>query len=268
MKLRGAVVIVTGSATGVGAACARQLAERGARVVVNYSRSRTEAEETADACRALGAEAETIQADVADDGACRAMVAAVVGRWGRLDALVNNAATTVQSDPFDLETLSASDFQTVFGVNVIGAYQMCRAAIPHMRASGGGAIVNVSSNVAFTGGGSSLAYTASKGALNALTKALARTCGPEIRVNAVCPGIIDTRWMRQALGEDAYGAIARRFSETAPLGRVATPEDVAGAIVWLIEGAGFITGELLPVDGGVRLAGGIRKAVPQGGSGL
>ena len=103
-----------------------------------------------------------------------------------------------------------------------------------MRDSGGGAIVNVSSNVAFTGGGSSLAYTASKGALNALTKALARTCGPEIRVNAVCPGIIDTRWMRQALGEDAYGAIAKRFSETAPLGRVATPEDVAGAIVWLV----------------------------------
>lgn len=265
MMIGEAVVIVTGSATGVGAACVKQLARRGARVVVNYSRSRTEAEETADACRALGAEVETIQADVADDGACRAMAASVASRWGRLDALVNNAATTVKSDPFDLETLSADDFHAVFAVNVVGAYQMCRAAIPHMRASGGGAIVNVSSNVAFTGGGSSLAYTASKGALNALTKALARMCGPEIRVNAVCPGIIDTRWMRQTLGAEAYGALAQRFSETAPLRRVATPEDVAGAVVWLIEGADFVTGELLSVDGGIRLAGGVRKPSKSGG---
>lgn len=187
------------------------------------------------------------------------MVAKAVDRWGRLDALVNNAAVTVKSDPFDLETLSADDFQKVFGVNVVGAYQMCRAAIPAMRANGAGAIVNVSSNVAFTGGGSSLAYTASKGALNALTLALARTCGPEIRVNAVCPGVIDTRWMRQTLGSDAYEALAARFSGTAPLGRVATPEDVAGAVVWLIEGADFITGELLSVDGGIRLGGGVRK---------
>ena len=266
MNIRDAVVIVTGSATGVGAACVKQLAERGARVVVNYNRSRAEADETADACRALGAEVEIVQADVADDDACRAMVATAVSRWGRLDALVNNAAMTVKSDPFDLETLSAGDFQSVFAVNVVGAYQMCRAAVPHMRASGGGAIVNVSSNVAFTGGGSSLAYTASKGALNALTKALARTCGPEIRVNAVCPGIIDTRWMRQTLGADAYGALAQRFSQTAPLGRVATPEDVAGAVVWLIEGADFITGELLSVDGGVRLAGGVRKPVAPAGN--
>ena len=259
MIIDGASIIVTGSATGVGAACVRQFAERGANVVVNYSRSHTEAEQTADLCRSLGAEVELVKANVADDADCRRMVAAAVGRWGRLDALVNNAAMTVKSDPFDLETLSARDFQNVFGVNVIGAYQMCRAAVPAMRQTGGGAIVNVSSNVAFTGGGSSLAYTASKGALNALTKALARTCGPEIRVNAVCPGIIDTRWMRDTLGEQAYVTVTTRFSENAPLGRVATAEDVAGAIVWLVEGADFITGELLPVDGGIRLAGGVRK---------
>ncbi|WP_047463938.1 SDR family NAD(P)-dependent oxidoreductase [Rhizobium rhizogenes] len=259
MKIDGSVVIVTGSATGVGAACVRIFAEKGASVVVNYSRSRNEAEETAAACEALGAEVELVQADVSDDAACRAMVARAVKRWGRLDALVNNAAVTVKSDPFDLETLSAEDFQKVFGVNVVGAYQMCRAAIPAMRATGAGAIVNVSSNVAFTGGGTSLAYTASKGALNALTMALARTCGPEIRVNAVCPGIIDTRWMRQTLGTNAYDALAARFSGTAPLGRVATPEDVAGAVVWLVEGAEFVTGELLSVDGGIRLAGGTRK---------
>ncbi|MCJ9761485.1 SDR family oxidoreductase, partial [Agrobacterium sp. SHOUNA12C] len=121
-------------------------------------------------------------------------------------------------------------------------------------------------NVAFTGGGTSLAYTASKGALNALTMALARTCGPEIRVNAVCPGVIDTRWMRQTLGTDAYDALAARFSGTAPLGRVAIPEDVAGAVVWLVEGAEFVTGELLSVDGGIRLAGGVRKPTAKSGA--
>lgn len=261
MNLRGAVVIATGSATGVGAECVRILAARGACVVVNYSRSRAEAEETAEACRALGAEVELVRADVADDAGCRELVEKAVARWGRLDALVNNAAVTVAADPFDLETLSAEDFQRVFAVNVIGAYQMTRAAIPALRQGGGGAIVNVSSNVAFTGGGSSLAYTASKGALNALTLALARTCGPEVRVNAVCPGIIDTRWMRQTLGPEAYEALARRFGENAPLGRVATPADVAGAIVWLIEGADFVTGELLSVDGGIRLSGGRPRPV-------
>jgi NAD(P)-dependent dehydrogenase (short-subunit alcohol dehydrogenase family) len=260
MKLEDAVVIVTGSATGVGAASVARFAERGARVLVNYRSSRAEAEETADTCRAFGVDVVVVQGDVADDAACRTMVGVAVARWGRLDGLVNNAGKTVRSDPFDLETLSAADFQDVFAVNVIGAYQMCRAAIPTMRANGGGAIVNVSSNVAFTGGGSSIAYTASKGALNALTKTLARTCGPDIRVNAVCPGVIDTRWMRDTLGADAYAGLVERFSGTAPLGRVATADDVAAAIVWLVEGAGFVTGELLSVDGGIRLAGGVRKA--------
>ena len=264
MNLRDAVVIVTGSGTGVGAECARMLAQRGARVVMNYRTSRTEADEVAETCRGHGAEVEVVQADVADDAGCRDLVARGVARWGRIDALVNNAAVTVTSDPFDLETLSAQDFQSVFAVNVIGAYQMARAAIPAMRRSGGGAIVNVSSNVAFTGGGSSLAYTASKGALNALTLALARTCGPDIRVNAVCPGIIDTRWLRRTLGPDAYATLAKRFCDTAPLGRVATADDVAGAIVWLIEGADFVTGELLSVDGGIRLGGGARRGAAPG----
>ena len=146
---------------------------------------------------------------------------------------------------------------------MIGAYQMARAAVPAMRAAGGGAIVNVSSNVAMTGGGSSLAYTASKGALNSLTLALARTLGPEIRVNAVCPGIIDTRWMRNAVGAEGYAALEERFAQTAPLGRVASADDVASAVVWLIEGADYVTGELLSVDGGIRLSGGVRKPPPR-----
>lgn len=259
MNLKDAVVIVTGSGTGVGAACVRQFAGKGARVVVNYSRSQDEAEATAAECAALGAEVEVIKADVADDAACRQMVATVMARWGRLDALVNNAAITRASDPFDLETLGAQDFHDVFGVNVVGAYQMARAAIPAMLTSGGGAIVNVSSNVAFTGGGSSIAYTVSKGALNALTLTLARTQGPEIRVNAVCPGVIDTRWMRNAVGEKGYAALEQRFIDNAPLARVAQPEDVASAVVWLVEGADYVTGEVLSIDGGIRLSGGARK---------
>lgn len=262
MDLNGSVFIVTGSATGVGSATVKQLSERGANVVINYTRSRGEAEETAAACQAAGAEVALVQADVAEDAACRALVQAAIERWGRLDGLVNNAAVTIKSDPFDLETLSAADFQKVFSVNVVGTYQMCRAALPHLRDSRG-AIVNVSSHVAFTGGGSSLAYTSSKGAVNALTLALARTFAPEVRVNAVCPGVIDTRWMRNAMG-DAYDAFAARQSEMTPLGRVATAEDVADAIVWLLGGAGFITGELLGIDGGFRLMGGVRKPAPRG----
>ncbi|AGT10869.1 SDR family NAD(P)-dependent oxidoreductase [Paracoccus aminophilus] len=260
MKLDGSVAIVTGSATGVGASCAQMLAEKGARVVINYTRSEAEAHATAEACRATGAEALVFRADVADDAACREMVAAAVAKWGRLDLLVNNAAMTVSSDPFDLETLSAQDFQNVFGVNVVGLYQMCRAALPHLRESGQGAIVNVSSHVAFTGGGSSLAYTASKGAVNALTKALARTCAPEVRVNAVCPGLIDTRWMSRAMGDAAYTAFATEAAGKTPLGRIATPEDIASAILWLAEGANFVTGELISIDGGVQLMGARKPA--------
>ncbi len=263
MKLEGAVAIVTGSATGVGAACARRIAQRGARVVVNYSRSARDAEETAADCRAAGVDVALVQADVSDDAACRRLVAAAVERWGRLDVLVNNAAVTRKSDPFDLDTLSAPDFQDVFAVNVVGPYQMARAAVPAMRAGGGGAIVNVSSTSAFTGGGSSIAYTSSKGALNAMTLALARTLAPEIRVNAVCPGVIDTRWMRDVLGAETYAALEQRIAQTAPMGRVARPEDVADAVLWLAEGSDYVTGELLSVDGGIRLSGGLRKATPR-----
>lgn len=254
--MKGAVIIVTGSATGVGSEVARLLAARGARVVVNYTRSQAEAEQTRASCEEAGAETLLVRADISSDADCRRMAAETFARWGRIDGLVNNAATTKSANPNDLESLSAEDFQHVFGVNVVGTYQMIRAVVPAMRAAGGGAIVNVSSNVALTGGGSSIAYTASKGALNSMTLALARVLGPEIRVNAVCPGLIDTRWMPSAVGREAYEALVKRFESSAPMARVAQPEDVAEPIVWLLEGAGYITGELIMVDGGMRLSGG------------
>jgi len=257
--LSGQVYIVTGSATGVGAACVRRLARDGARVVINYSRSEAEARATEAECRALGAETLLVKADVSDDAACRDLAQRALSTWGRVDGLVNNAATTKAADPFDLSQLSVDDFVRVYGVNVGGAYQMTRAVVPAMKLQGRGAIVNVSSNVAFTGGGSSLAYTASKGALNALTLALARVLGPEIRVNAVCPGLVDTRWMRQSIGDAQFAALTQRFEESAPMGRIAAAEDVADVIVWLLCGSAYCTGELLVLDGGIRLSGGVRK---------
>ena len=259
MNLHQRVAIVTGSATGVGAATAKRLAAKGARVVINYSRSAAEAIETEQACRQAGADTIVVEGNVADDADCRRLAAAALSRWGRIDALVNNAATTAAADPFDLASLSADDFQRVFAVNVVGAYQMVRAVEPAMRRAGAGAIVNISSNVAVTGGGSSIAYTASKGALNAMSLALARTLGPTIRVNTVCPGIIDTRWMRSTVGQEGYASLERRYRDNAPLARVATAEDVAEVAVWLLEGADFVTGETVFVDGGIRLAGGARK---------
>lgn len=257
-ELSDQVFIVTGSATGVGAACAFLLASNGARVVVNYSRSEDEARATEAQCREAGADTLLLKADVSDDSACRSLVQHTLDRWGRIDGLVNNAAITITADPFDLEKLTAEDFQQIYQVNVCGAYQMTRAVVPAMKRQGCGAIVNVSSNVALTGGGSSLAYAASKGALNALTLALARVLGPEIRVNAVCPGIINTRWMRQALGEQRYQALEQRFRDSAPMARVAEPDEVAQAVVWLLAGTTYVTGELLGIDGGIRLSGGQR----------
>jgi NAD(P)-dependent dehydrogenase (short-subunit alcohol dehydrogenase family) len=257
--LSGQVFIVTGSGTGVGAACVRRLARDGASVVVNYTRSEDEARATEAECRALGAETLLVRADVSDDAACRDLADRALARWGRIDGLVNNAAITRAADPFDLDALSLDDFMRIYRVNVGGAFQMARAVVPAMRKQGRGAIVNVSSNSALTGGGSSHAYTASKGALNSLTLALARVLAPQIRVNAVCPGLIESRWMPNAIGEARFAALKQQFEASTPMARVAEPEDVADAVAWLLCGTAYCTGELLGLDGGVRLSGGARR---------
>src|SRR5690349_13756592 len=174
------VAIVTGGATGVGAAAAVELATRGYRVVINYSRSRTEADATVAQCRSAGADAITLQGDVADDGACRAVIAAAVSQFGRIDVVINSAGTTQFVPLSDLDGQNAEDFHKVYAVNVIGPYQMARAAAPHLRQSGAGAIVNVSSVGSLNGNGSSYSYVTSKAALNTLTLALARNLAPEI----------------------------------------------------------------------------------------
>src|SRR5581483_5584488 len=178
------VYVVTGSSSGVGAATARALASRGAGVVINFSKQSAPAEDVAQACTAAGGDAVVVRGDVADDGDCRRLASAALQRWGRIDGLVNNAGTTKFAAMGDLDALSADDFQRIYAVNLVGAYQMVRACTPGLRAARG-AVVNVSSIAGSMGIGSSHAYAASKGALNALTLALARALGPDIRVNAV-----------------------------------------------------------------------------------
>jgi 3-oxoacyl-[acyl-carrier protein] reductase len=247
------VAIVTGSATGVGAATAILLAGKGCNVVINYTRSKTEAEETAALCRAKGAETIVFQADVADDDACRGMAAAAAEKWGRIDYLVNNAARTKFNPYPKLDGVSKQDFLDIYAVNVVGAYQMVRAVAPYMKKQGAGAIVNDSSIGGVTGIASSIPYAASKAALNLMTKSLAHVLAPEIRINTVVPGMIQTRWLKGGMGDEQYEAMIRTQGQLLPLKKVATPEDIAAVLVWFLESAALITGETLIVDSGIHL---------------
>ncbi len=254
MAVDNKVAIITGSATGVGAAVATMLARNGVHVVVNYTKSRAEAQAAIAQCAAHGVDTLLQQADVSDDGACRHMVDEAMKKWGRVDYLVNNAGATKFVDHADLEGLSAADFQRIYGVNVVGTFQMCRAVAPHMKRAGRGAIVNISAAGSINGSGSSIAYSASKSALNTLTLSLARALGPEIRVNAVCPGMVKSRWMEQGLGSERYAALVKKTEAASPLHSVSTPEDIAEPAVWLLENAKQVTGEILLIDAGFRLA--------------
>ena len=251
--LKGKAAIVTGSATGVGAATAILLAEHGCNVVVNYTKSKAEAEDTAKQCRNHGVNAITVQANVANDEDCKKLVDAAIAEFGRLDHLVNNAGTTKFVSHPDLEGLSADDFQWIYSVNVVGPYQMIKHAAPHLRENGGGSVTNVSSIAGVTGLGSCVAYAASKGALNTMTLSLARALGPGIRVNAICPGMIQGKWLREGMGEERYDTYLQHQLKTNPLQKVSTPEDNARAILMFITGSDLITGETLLVDGGYHL---------------
>jgi 3-oxoacyl-[acyl-carrier protein] reductase len=253
-SLKNKVAIVTGSATGLGAAVALQLADKGCNVVINYTKSETEAKETLAACEAKGVEALLAQGDVGEDADCRRIVEETVKKWGRVDVLVNNAGGTKFANHAELDELNADDFLWIYKVNVVGAYQMIRACAPHMKEAGKGSVVNVSSIAGVTGIGSSVAYAASKGALNTMTLSLARSLAPKIRVNAVCPGFIGTRWFSDRFGQQTFEGIKRQQEESTPLGRAGTPEDIATAVTFFCgEGSDHITGETLITDAGMHL---------------
>ena len=253
MDLQDSVVIVTGSSSGVGAACARQLAEQGCHVVVNYAHNEDGARQTAAACTAWGVEVEVVRADVAEDEDCRRLAAAAEAKWGRLDGLVNNAGITKFCDHSDLDGLSMDDFLRVYAVNAVGPYQMARAVAPLMRRGGCGSIVNVASIAGMMGIGSSMAYAASKGALITLGLSLARVLGPEIRVNTVCPGFIQGDWLMQGMGPELYARTKARFEKNAPLNMTMTADLVSEAILYFIGAAAGVTGETLILDGGHHL---------------
>lgn len=254
MDMTGKVAIVTGSAMGLGAAVAQKLAARGCNVVINYSKSRSEAETVAESCAAAGVETLLVQADISKDADCRRLAQEAGDKWGRIDVLVNNAGTSVFADHRDLDALSGEDFQYIYALNVVGPYQMVRAVAPAMKAAGMGAVVNVSSIAGVMGVGSSIAYAASKGALNTMTLSLARALAPEIRVNAVCPGFIGTRWFSDRLGPETFAKMVATQEKTTPLNRAGTPEDIADAVVFFCtEGARHITGETLITDAGMHL---------------
>lgn len=253
-NLKGKVAIVTGSSSGVGAATALQLAGLGCHVVVNYHSNSAGAERVVEQCQALDVQALAVGGDVAKDEVCKALAQAAIDKWGRIDVLVNNAGTTKFVDHRDLDGLDAEDFQRIYGVNVIGCYQMTRAVTEAMEANEeGGAVVNVASTAAVTGIGSSVAYAASKGAMVTMTLSLARALGPKLRINAVCPGFIEGEWLREGLGEEKYEALMHANRSGAPLGVTATPETVADAIVHFVTGPQVVTGETLIVDGGRHL---------------
>ena len=247
------VCIVTGSSSGIGAATARLYAGRGWDVVVNCSRDTAPAEVVAAECRAAGAEAVVVKADVSSDADCRRLAAEVEARFGRADVLVNNAGTTKFVAPQDLDGLDADDFQRIYAVNVVGAYQTSRALVPLLRRQPGAGIVNISSIAATMGRGSSLAYMASKGALNALTVGLARALAPAIRVNAIAPGLVESAWLQQGLGTERYAQAVAGYKALAALDAVIAPADVAEAAWWLGAGAAKTTGEVLLLDAGLRL---------------
>lgn len=254
-SLQGKVAIVTGSSSGVGAAVVRLLAERGCDVVVNYSKSQGPAEKVAQECRAHGVRVLLCQADIGSHVGCEKLVSETVKELGRVDFLVNNAGTTKFVQHADLDKLTTADFRMIYDVNAVGAFHMIRLCEPHMRKAGAGRIVNVSSIAgAYHTVGSSIPYLMSKAALNALTAVMGKSLGPEIVVNAVCPGFIAGDWLREGMGPQIYDFVKKRLEESLPMKTVSQPENVASAILMLLEASTtHITGQCIVCDAGLGL---------------
>jgi len=255
MELKGRSAIVTGSSslTGIGAETAQALAAKGCNVVINYMTNEEGAHDTAKACETYDVDTLIVQGDVSRDEDCRRMAQQAVERWGKLDILVNNAATTKPVPQNDLEALTGDEFHRIYDVNVVGTFQMTRAAASALKETGNGAVVNISSIGAFVGNGSSMAYSASKGALNTMTISLARVLAPKIRVNAICPGGLLGNWTRKIMTEEGYQRRVQEAETDFPLQRAVWPQDVARLAVWLCEDANTMTGEAFRMDSGQHL---------------
>ena len=249
MRLHGKTAIVTGAGSGFGAGIAQQFAAEGATVMV--------ADINLDAAQAIAEPlAATAQhVDVASDSSVAHMIGAAQALWGRIDILVNNAGINKPVEHYDLDGLSAQDFMDIYNVNVIGAFQMIRAVAPAMQQQGAGVVVNVSSGSGENGYGSSVAYSASKGAINTLTKSLGRALAPTIRVNAVCPGMVITAlWDKLQHTEEQRAAWLKTVISEIPLNKEPTPEIIARNILYLASDlSAHLTGQLITTDGGTSL---------------
>lgn len=241
--LQGKTALITGGGTGIGRAIALMLGNEGVNVALNYSRSAAEALQTQAEVQALGVRSKTYQANVASDREVREMVNNVISDFGQLDILINNAGMTHFVDHADLEGMKEEYWDDIMAVNVKGLFFCCRAAAEELRKQKG-CIINMASIAGLTGLGSSIAYSASKAANISITKSLARVLAPEVRVNAIAPGVVQTRWVA---GQEEH---IKHLGEGTPLQRIATPEDVAEVAYGLIDKAGFVTGQVIVVDGG------------------
>lgn len=244
LRLEGQVALVTGGGTGIGRAIALGLAAQGADVAVNYSRSREDAEATAGHVRETGRRGMALRGDVSRDPDAGELVTRVMQEWGRLDVLVNNAGTTSFVDHKNLDGLTEEIWDRILSVNVKGTFFCSRAAARVMKE---GRIINIGSVAGVRGTGSSIAYAASKGAVHTLTLSLARALAPRITVNAIAPGLIDTRWHE---GREAQNA---RAVESIPAGRIGRPDDIAHMAVAVASSHNFLTGQIIVVDGGALL---------------
>jgi 3-oxoacyl-[acyl-carrier protein] reductase len=254
-SMKGKRAIVTGGGTGLGAATAIGLARRGVSVCVNYASSADAAEQVAAECRKLGVKAFAQKGNVAEDADCKAIAAAAQSQLGGCDILINNAGVTKFAKHADLDALDAEDFMRLYKINVVGTYQMTRAARPMLDAAGGkGSMVIVSSIAGVTGIGSSIAYASTKGALNTMTLSLARALAPSIRVNAVCPGYIGSGWFTKYQGNEVESQTAENVAKTTPLKVASMPEDVAETIIFFAgPESRHVTGEFIIVDAGMHL---------------
>ena len=257
--LEGRLALVTGSSSGLGQSMVVKLAERGANIIINYSCSAGDAEETADLCRAKGASVHVVQADVSREEGCKALTAKAE-EAGTLDILINNAGITRHArDHSDLDALSRDDFLDIYAVNVAGPFLMLQACKPllvaaHEKTGRASAVLNTSSIAGVTGIGSSVAYAASKGALNTMTLSLARALAPAIRVNAVCPGFIGTRWFKDQMSAEQYAALEAGVAASTPLNAASGPDDIADAALFFVsDAARHVTGEMMIVDAGMHL---------------
>ena len=257
--LSGRKALVTGSATGLGRSIALKLAERGADLIINYTRSLADAEETVAECNRLGAQTQLVAADVSAEEGC-AKLAEAASAWGALDILVNNAGITRHArDHSDLDALTRADFLDTYAVNVAGPFlvvQACKGLLEaaYQNTGRASAVLNVSSIAGVTGIGSSVAYAATKGALNTMTLSLARALAPAIRINAVCPGFIGTRWFKDQMDEDQYRRMEEGVAASTPLHVASGPDDIAdSAVFFLTDASRHVTGETLLVDAGMHL---------------